>query len=393
MIITPEEHEKIGWPLQRLPATENPLLDCDWDLPVDDKNWMSPLLGLDTIHLNQDFSAYHKVTGSDNPHSRPAKLFMKHYILETPEKTEHFFTTYKSILDLDLDDHTVNKRKHIPTEFEDVHTKLYYTVNRIHRFMARAVSYLVSQHHHDIVKKIGAEDATNLFQVLRYEKKSEIVNGVLDVNKRDQPLTDMQLLNTLLDAKEKKFTKYSFSELEKKTKEIYAETQKPGRGNVEQLLLAQQNRQYLYEMYRYSSVYYKYQPNLFLNTMENMPMFWQLYAEMNGKVVTVTDHGITKWFAPFRFDVALVNYLSKHTNEEENGMLYSTEKLSSCPLGVESLLTYCLAGNLVEVKDPEYAKVFSAYITEISLESLTMEDNSLIEDNDESNLYLRRKID
>ena len=65
--------------------------------------------------------------------------------------------------------------------------------------MARAVSYLVSQYYHDVVADAGTEDTTNLFDVLCYQKKHEIVNGYLDVNRLDEPLTDGQLFNTILD--------------------------------------------------------------------------------------------------------------------------------------------------------------------------------------------------
>lgn len=108
-------------------------------------------------------------------------------------------------------------------------------------------------------------------------------------------------------------------------------------------------------------------------------------------MVTVSDLGLTKWFAPFEFDVPLISYLSHKKDGRPccHNMLYSTQKLANCPLGVESFYCFCCHSCIADEKE---TRVFSPYIMKILLKSLKRIKSVDEEDWNEPCIFIRRVI-
>ena len=387
-IALPSELEhKVKQPLQRAVAEENPLFETSWDLPVDETNWMSPLMTVDAIHINQDFSAFQKVFSNTNPNCKRAKTFIDSYIkMGTGEvDTKSFFEAYKSIAYIERQLNAKN-RENVLVDLGNVLKEEYEFTHRIHRFMAVAVSYLINQYNHDVkAGRAGKFDATNIFDVLCYEKKAW-GDSPREVDARQAPLCE-EVLFVQMMKKNKVAWLLPISKLKRMSVEIFNKEN----GLIWQRLMAHEYRYFLLSMYRYSVVYYKYQPRLFTDTMENMCLFWQLYAEMKGKIVTLSDIGLTKWFAPFEFDVPLTSYLSKKTdgNPAQYNMLYSTQKLANCSLGVESFYCFCYYSTFEDEKE---TLVFIPHAMKVSLKALKRIKDVEEEDETEPHIFIRRVI-
>lgn len=176
--------------MPRIKASDNPLLDCEFDIKVDETNWMTPLIGTDSVFLNQDLDSYKKVTSSSNPNFESAKKFLDRFMEMEHNQEKSLILAYQRIIKVECKKTATQKRKF--ATFQDMHTKEYFIITRCQRFMATAVSYLVCQYYHDDEFKVDSCSAKNMFDVLRYQRKG---------NERGLsiPLTDNELSKLLQD--------------------------------------------------------------------------------------------------------------------------------------------------------------------------------------------------
>ena len=349
----------VHWPMKRLSCFHNDLLKCKFHVPVDEFNWTYPLLRKEAGMVNQDPDAFVDLTNHKN--MKCAKRVIDS-VLEESDRKElldvfdemDFHDAYKSIIDIEQSLVT-KKRKQLVDE--DV-----VCVHRIHWFMAMAVSNLIMQYGEDMKKKDtrNQQNAFNVFDVLRWHLFKSPFHEY-------EPLEDTELDNLL---EKKYFNGYSLllSIQEMKVRALGLHQKDEKDVSLEEALIKAENRDLLLSLYRLSSIYYSLRPHYFSNTLENYPLFWQIYAELKGRIVIASDYGFSKFFVPFGFEGALMNYFS--TKVLQSGeFCYSAKQLAQSPIGVESFFCSVFKSHL---RKDENSLVFWPVIKKISSRSLKL---------------------
>ena len=75
-------------------------------------------------------------------------------------------------------------------------------------------------------------------------------------------------------------------------------------------------------MYFLIGEYYRKRPQLFSSSLDILQLFPQLYAEMKGAIVSITDTYRTNWYCPFELRKSLLNHTVSATSNS-----YSTSLL------------------------------------------------------------------
>lgn len=386
----------IHWPMKKLSYHTNDLLICKFDVPVDENNWTCPLLKKEAGMVNQNQDAFFEVINLKN--MKCAKRVIDSFLEESHEMNSHyaynpnfgiiekekppvtnkrkelldvfdemdFHDAYKSIIDIEQSLFT-NKRKQLVDE--DV-----VCVHRIHWFMATAVSYLILQYGEDIKENDtrNQQKSFNVFDVLRWHLFKSPFHDY-------DPLDDTEL-DTLLENKYSNGYSRLLSIKEMKARAIglHQKANHQKGFSLEDALIKAENRDLLLSLYRLSSIYYSLRPGYFSNTMENYPLFWQIYAEIKGRIVIASDYGFSKFFVPFGFEGALMNYCS--TKVLRTGeFCYSAKQLAQSPIGVESFFCSVYESHLRKDKN---SLVFWPVIKKISSRSLKLSNKELGKPND-----------
>lgn len=80
-------------------------------------------------------------------------------------------------------------------------------------------------------------------------------------------------------------------------------------------------RGYLRSMYFLIGEYYRKRPELFSSSLDILQLFPQLYAEMKGAIVSITDTYRTKWYFPFQLRKSLLNHTVSATSDSHSNSL------------------------------------------------------------------------
>lgn len=386
----------VHWPMERLSCYRNDLLNCKFHVPVDEFNWTYPLLRKEVGMVNQDPDAFVELTNHKN--MKCAKRVIDSLLEESDEMDSHhaytsnlgfiekkkssvtskrkelldifdemdFHDAYKSIIDIEQSLVT-KKRKQLVDE--DV-----VCVHRIHWFMAMAVSHLIMQYGEDMKEKDtrNQQNAFNVFDVLRWHLFKSPFHDY-------EPLDDNELDNLL----ENKYSNgYSLlltiKEMKARALGLHQKVNHQKGFSLEKALIKAENRDLLLSLYRLSSIYYSLRPGYFSNTLENYPLFWQIYAELKGRIVIASDYGFSKFFVPFGFEGALMSYFS--TKVLQSGeFCYSAKQLSQSPIGVESFFCSVFKSHL---RKDENSLVFWPVIKKISSRSLKLSPKEIENENE-----------
>ena len=385
----------VHWPMERLSCYRNDLLNCNFHVPVDEFNWTYPLLRKEVGMVNQDPDAFVELTNHKN--MKCAKRVIDSLLEESDEMDSHhaytsnfgfiekkkssvtskrkefldifeemdFHDAYKSIIDIEQSLVT-KKRKQLVDE--DV-----VCVHRIHWFMAMAVSHLIMQYGEDMKENDtrNQQNAFNVFDVLRWHLFKSPFHDY-------EPLDDTELDNLL----ENKYSNghsllLSIKEMKARALGLHQKNHQKG-FSLEKALIKAENRDLLLSLYRLSSIYYSLRPGYFSNTLENYPLFWQIYAELKGRIVIASDYGFSKFFVPFGFEGALMSYFS--TKVLQSGeFCYSAKQLAQSPIGVESFFCSVFKSHL---RKDENSLVFWPVIKKISSRSLKLSPKEIENENE-----------